>query len=37
MGAFVIASLITLFAAAAGWTAIYEEIYKVFESPGWQP
>jgi type II secretory pathway component PulF len=37
MGTFALAALITLFAAAAGWMAIYDEIYKVFESPGWQP
>ncbi|MBM3500363.1 MAG: hypothetical protein FJX74_17030 [Armatimonadetes bacterium] len=37
MGTFIIAALITLFAAAAGWQAIYEQIYQVMDSPAWQP
>jgi type II secretory pathway component PulF len=37
--AFILAAVVTLFAAAAGYMAIYDEIFKVFESPasGWQP
>jgi len=35
--AFLLVSVVTLFAAAIGWNAIYSEIFKVFESPAWQP
>jgi type II secretory pathway component PulF len=35
--AFAIAAVFTLFAAIAGWTAIYDEIFKVFDSSAWQP
>jgi len=35
--AFAIAAVFTLIAAIVGWTAVYEEIFRVFEGPSWQP
>jgi type II secretory pathway component PulF len=35
--AFILAAVATFFAAVAGWTTVYSEIYKVFESPSWSP
>lgn len=35
--AFILGAIATFFAAVAGWTTVYSEIYKVFESPSWNP
>ena len=37
VGGFVLAAVAVLFAAIAGWTAIYDNIFKVFESEAWRP
>jgi type II secretory pathway component PulF len=34
---FLIAALAVLLAAIAGWAAIYDNVFKVFESSAWQP
>jgi type II secretory pathway component PulF len=34
---FILAAVAVLFAAMLGWAAIYDNIFKVFESDAWQP